>query len=93
MQRIAGMMCEQLRINCVQIRVQAAEAATGQPGRDVICAPSDTVAKVLRSACELFGVSVADRRLYKDKELRLELPLEGTLASCSISGHVSLYLA
>ena len=93
MHRIAGMMREQLRMNCVQIRVQAAEAATGQPGRDVICSPSDTVAKVLRSACELFGVSVADWRLYKDKELRLELPLQGTLASCSISGHVSLYLA
>ena len=92
MQRVAGIMSRQLSLNCVNIRVEATEGRSGLPARDVICSSFDTIEKVTRSACEQFGVAVADWRLYADEDRMQELPCHATLGECSISGYASVFL-
>jgi hypothetical protein len=89
MQRIANMMSDQLALDCVQLRVEGSSALLA---KELTCSPTDTVERVLRSACDEFAISSADWRIYKDKDRSHELPLEKTLESCSISGYFTLYL-
>ena len=92
MQRVAGMVSRQISLHCVQIRVEAAGVSNALPAAEVTCCSGDTVSKVLRCACALFGVRVGDWCLFKDKDLTQQLPLDATLASCSILGHALLFL-
>jgi hypothetical protein len=92
MQRVAGVVSQQLSLSCVRVRVEAIEGRSGLPARDLICGAEDTIAKVLRCACAQFGVATEDWRLYTDEDREQELPLQATLAECSISGYASMYL-
>ena len=89
MQRIADMMCDQLALGCVQLRV---EGSSVLPAKELTCSPTDTVERVLRSACNEFGISSAHWRMYTDEGRLHALPLEESLESCSISGYFTLYL-
>jgi hypothetical protein len=92
MHRVADMVSQQISMHCVQMRVEAAAVSNGLPAAEVTCSSCDAVSEVLSCACARFGVDVGEWRLFKDKHLTQQLPLDATLESCSISGHALLFL-